>query len=219
VVRRPEPSDAVARLAASEATGQRLEATMKVQWEETCKGLDLAAELARAAAEQAKEAGCELRPLVAALQAELAQVSEAFGAGRQSRLLERGTNPTRSRRASSSRYGVPSCRGKPAGVAKRLRERSPENPNVATRNFYIRCVSSVASAPLREAPSTVALAPYPLGRVVRRGWRRRSRTAAALAPRWTRRRTSRGAFSRCVAATCGGEVRRECVWRARLRTG
>jgi hypothetical protein len=48
-----------------------------------------------------------------------------FGAG-----LDPWTNPKPQRRACSPRYGVPSCRGTSAGVAKRPRERSPtRNPN------------------------------------------------------------------------------------------
>jgi hypothetical protein len=53
-----------------------------------------------------------------------------FGTGRQRMVLERWTNPKPQRRTRSPRYGVPSCRGKPAGVAKRPRERPP------TRNPY-----------------------------------------------------------------------------------
>jgi hypothetical protein len=48
-----------------------------------------------------------------------------FGTGRQRMGLERWTNPKLSRRTCSPRYGLPSCRGISAGVAKRPRERSP----------------------------------------------------------------------------------------------
>jgi hypothetical protein len=43
--------------------------------------------------------------------------SSRFGTARQRMVLERWTNPKRQRRTRSSRYEVPSCRGKPAGVA------------------------------------------------------------------------------------------------------
>jgi hypothetical protein len=53
-------------------------------------------------------------------------------------VLERWTNPKRSRLTCSPRYGLQSCRGKSTGVAKRPRERSPtRNPNVTIRNFCI----------------------------------------------------------------------------------
>jgi hypothetical protein len=45
-------------------------------------------------------------------------------------VLERWTNPKRSRRTCTCEYGLQSCRGKSACVAKRPRERSP------TRNPY-----------------------------------------------------------------------------------
>jgi hypothetical protein len=48
-----------------------------------------------------------------------------LGTARQETALERWTNPKPRRRACSCRYGVSSCRGKSAGVAKRPRERSP----------------------------------------------------------------------------------------------
>jgi hypothetical protein len=44
---------------------------------------------------------------------------------RQKTVLERWTHPKHSRRTCSPRHGLPSCRGKSAGVAKRPRERSP----------------------------------------------------------------------------------------------
>jgi len=82
--RAPELSDAVARLAATvrddraaaEAAAARLDGTMRIQWEETCKGLDLAAELARASSEQTATVEAELRPAVAALQEALVQVRQ-----------------------------------------------------------------------------------------------------------------------------------------------
>jgi hypothetical protein len=40
-----------------------------------------------------------------------------FGAARQKMALERGTHPKPQRRTRSPRNGVPSCRGKSAGVA------------------------------------------------------------------------------------------------------
>jgi hypothetical protein len=46
-------------------------------------------------------------------------VTLRLGTGRQKMVLERGTSPKLSRRACIPRYGVPSCRGKSAGVAKR----------------------------------------------------------------------------------------------------
>ena len=45
-----------------------------------------------------------------------------FGTGRQRMVLERGTNPKRSRRTCTCEYGLQSWRGKSAGVAKRPRE-------------------------------------------------------------------------------------------------
>jgi hypothetical protein len=54
-----------------------------------------------------------------------------FGAGRQKMALERGTNPKLSRRTCTCEYGLQSCRGKSAGVAKWRRERSP-TPNIPT---------------------------------------------------------------------------------------
>jgi hypothetical protein len=57
------------------------------------------------------------------------QISYDTFAGRQRMVLERWTNPKLSRRTCSPRYGLQSCRGKSAGVAKRPRERSPtRNP-------------------------------------------------------------------------------------------
>jgi hypothetical protein len=55
------------------------------------------------------------------------KVALGFFTARQKRVLERWTNPKRPRRTRSLRCGVPSCRGKSAGVAKR----SPRSP---TRN-------------------------------------------------------------------------------------
>jgi hypothetical protein len=52
-----------------------------------------------------------------------------FGTGRQKTMHERWTNPKRSRRTCSPRYGLQSCRAKSAGVAKRPRELlSPPKP-------------------------------------------------------------------------------------------
>jgi hypothetical protein len=57
-------------------------------------------------------------------------VTCGFGTARQKMALERWTNPKPQRSTRSPRYGVPSCRGESAGVAKRPRERPP------TRNPY-----------------------------------------------------------------------------------
>ena len=52
-----------------------------------------------------------------------------FGTGRHRMVLERWTHPKPRRRTCSLQYGLPSCRGESAGVAKRPRERSPtRNP-------------------------------------------------------------------------------------------
>ena len=52
-----------------------------------------------------------------------------FGTGRQKSVLEREMTPKVSRRTCTCEYGLQSCRGKSAGVAKRPRERSPtRNP-------------------------------------------------------------------------------------------
>ena len=48
-----------------------------------------------------------------------------FGTGAHKMVLERGTNPKRSRRTCTCEYGLQSCRGKSAGVARRPRERNP----------------------------------------------------------------------------------------------
>jgi hypothetical protein len=45
-----------------------------------------------------------------------------FGTARQTNVLERGTNPKLSRHTCSPRYGLQSCRGESAGVAKPPRE-------------------------------------------------------------------------------------------------
>jgi hypothetical protein len=74
-----------------------------------------------------------------------------FGTARQRMALERWTNHKPQRRTRSPfrgyRNGVPSCRGKSAGVAKRPRERSPtRNPSVTIRNLLHRCTSAVRPA-------------------------------------------------------------------------
>jgi hypothetical protein len=56
-------------------------------------------------------------------------VTIGFGTGRQRTVLERWTNPKLSRRTCTCEYGLPSCPGKAAGVAKRPRERPPRNPH------------------------------------------------------------------------------------------
>jgi hypothetical protein len=53
-----------------------------------------------------------------------------LGTGRQRMLIQRRTNPKLSRRTCTCEYGLHSCRGNSAGVAKRPRERPP------TRNPY-----------------------------------------------------------------------------------
>jgi hypothetical protein len=63
----------------------------------------------------------EVRSQATAMQ-KLRIVTLGFGTARQKRVLERRTNPTLSRRSCSPRYGLQSCRGKSAGVAKRPRE-------------------------------------------------------------------------------------------------
>jgi hypothetical protein len=57
--------------------------------------------------------------------------------GRQKTVLERGTHPKLSRRTCE--YGLQSCRGKSAGVAKRASWAisHPEIPNVPIRHFCI----------------------------------------------------------------------------------
>jgi hypothetical protein len=63
-------------------------------------------------------------------------VTLRFGTGRQRMVLEPWTHPKPQRRTCSAQYEVPSCRGKSAGVAKRLGEGSPtRNPSVTIRNF------------------------------------------------------------------------------------
>jgi hypothetical protein len=70
-------------------------------------------------------------------------------------VLERRTNPKLSRHTCTCEYGLQSCRGKPAGVAKRPRERSP--PEIATVTFRDFCIA-VCVPPLRistpSAPPT-----------------------------------------------------------------
>jgi hypothetical protein len=57
--------------------------------------------------------------------------------------LERGTNPKHSHRTCSCEYGLPSWRGKSAGVAKRPRERSPtRNPDRHDSQLLHRCTPS-----------------------------------------------------------------------------
>jgi hypothetical protein len=66
----------------------------------------------------------------------VAKRNAKFGIGRQKMALERWTNPKPQRRTRSPRYGVPSCRGQSAGVAKRpVSDPPPEIPNVTIRNF------------------------------------------------------------------------------------
>ena len=61
--------------------------------------------------------------------AKVANHNSRKGLARQKLGLDRWTNPKPQRSTRSPRYGVPSCRGGSAGVAKRPRERSPtRNP-------------------------------------------------------------------------------------------
>jgi hypothetical protein len=65
-------------------------------------------------------------------------VTLGFGTARQRTVLERWTKPKPRRRTRSPRYGVPSCRGKSAGVAFRpMSDLPPGIPNVTIRNFCI----------------------------------------------------------------------------------
>jgi hypothetical protein len=68
-------------------------------------------------------------------------VSIRFGTGRQKMVLERWTKPKPQRRTCSPRYGVPSCRGKSAGVAHRPRERPPTRNPTRSRfaTLFHRC--------------------------------------------------------------------------------
>jgi hypothetical protein len=69
-----------------------------------------------------------LTPHVVAAMQKLRIVTLRFRTGRQ-KMAQRWTNHTLSRRSCTCEYGVPSCRRKSAGVAKRPRERSPtRNP-------------------------------------------------------------------------------------------
>jgi hypothetical protein len=69
------------------------------------------------------------QPRLSVQRCKLRIVTIRFGTARQKMALERWTTPTCSRRSPSPRYGVQSCGGKSAGVAKRPRERSPtRNP-------------------------------------------------------------------------------------------
>jgi hypothetical protein len=68
------------------------------------------------------------------------------GKGRQRMVLERWTNPKRSRRACTCEYGLQSCRGQSAGVAKRPRERSP------TRNLTLRFATFASLYRTRPVP-------------------------------------------------------------------
>jgi hypothetical protein len=75
--------------------------------------------------------------------------------------LERGKNPKLSRRTCSPRYGLQSCRGKTAGVAKRPRERSPtRNPHRHTiRNFFSSLYATIATPRLPPPQGTSWLLP------------------------------------------------------------
>jgi hypothetical protein len=53
---------------------------------------------------------------------QVANCTFGFGVGRQRMAVERGATPRIPRRTCSPRYGLQSCRGKSAGVAKRPRE-------------------------------------------------------------------------------------------------
>jgi hypothetical protein len=76
-----------------------------------------------------------------------------FGTGWQLLVLERRPNPKLSRRTCTCEYGLHSCRGKSAGVAKRPRERSPtRNPSRYDSQLVHRVaiVGRARSADLRE---------------------------------------------------------------------
>jgi hypothetical protein len=62
--------------------------------------------------------------------------------GRQKMDLERGTNPTLPRRTCTCEYGLPSCRGTSAGVAKRPRRSStPKSHSYDSQLFSSLCAS------------------------------------------------------------------------------
>jgi hypothetical protein len=62
-------------------------------------------------------------------------------------ILERWTNPELSRRTCTCEYGLPSCRGKLAGVAKRPRERT-QNPQRYDSQLLHRCMAAAPSPAL-----------------------------------------------------------------------
>jgi hypothetical protein len=76
---------------------------------------------------------------VAYSDAKVAIVTGLVWHGRQKMALERWTNPKQSRRMCTCEYGLQSCSGKSAGVAKRPREliSPPEIPSVTIRHFVI----------------------------------------------------------------------------------
>jgi hypothetical protein len=73
-----------------------------------------------------------------------------FGAGRQETVLERETNPKISRRACTCEYGLLSCRGESAGIAKRPRERSL-TPKSLTSRFAPVFIAVCPLTPFRAA--------------------------------------------------------------------
>jgi hypothetical protein len=73
-------------------------------------------------------------------------VTLGVGTGRQKMVLERGANPTLSRRTCSPRYGLQSGRGESAGVAKRPRERSPTRNPYVSQLFEACCGTGLGSA-------------------------------------------------------------------------
>jgi hypothetical protein len=114
-------------------------------------------------------------------------------------VLERGTNPTLSRRTCSPRYGLQSSGSKSAaGVAKRPRERSPtRNPNVSIRTCSIAACS--VACPRHRSKLTLPLHPRCRSRrglagAVAASTRRRSRPPPPPPPppHSRRRRTRRG---------------------------
>jgi hypothetical protein len=116
---------------------------------------------------------------------ELRIVTLRFGTGRQKRALERWTNPKRPRRACTCEYGLQSCRGESAGVAKRPRERSPPPPGIphaTIRHFFASLYSSSTRSLSLPLPLTAA-------RCLPRATARRSSSATACA---TGRRESVG---------------------------
>jgi hypothetical protein len=90
-----------------------------------------------------------------------------FGTGRQKLVLERGTKPKLSRRACTCEYGLQSCRGESAGVAKRPRERISHPKSLP--NFFIAVPQERAFAGQIPNPSN-PFGIVPLSNFVPRGF-------------------------------------------------